>query len=83
LVKHAALRLISIVALAAGIVLLASETRIQAFPFTTVYIVRPGRFYHRHNCLVIRNNPRPIAISVSNAREQGFYPCKRCNPPTW
>jgi hypothetical protein len=53
-----------------------------AFPFTTVYITRPGRFYHRRGCLVIRNG-RPIAISVSNAREQGFYPCLKCDPPTW
>jgi hypothetical protein len=81
--SSAARRLIRVVMLAAGIVLFAAETSLQAFPFTTVYIVRPGRFYHRRNCLVIRNNGRPIAISVANAQESGYYPCKRCEPPTW
>lgn len=68
--------------LAAGIVLFAADAVIYAFPFTTVYIVRPGRFYHRRNCIVVKNG-RPIAISVSNAREQGFYPCIKCKPPEW
>jgi hypothetical protein len=82
-VRTAARRLIGAIILASGIIFLAAETKLFAFPFTTVYIVRPGRFYHRRGCLVIRNSGRPIAISVSNAREQGFYPCAKCDPPTW
>lgn len=75
-------RAVSVICLAVGIVLFALDAVIDAFPFTTVYITRPGRFYHRHSCIVIRNG-RAIAISVSNAREQGFYPCRKCGPPTW
>ncbi|MDR1508016.1 MAG: hypothetical protein LBS53_00075 [Synergistaceae bacterium] len=75
-------RAVSAILLSAGIVLFAADAVTCAFPFTTVYITRPGRFYHRRGCLVIRNG-RPIAISVSNAREQGFYPCLKCDPPTW
>ncbi|MDR2780626.1 MAG: hypothetical protein LBB28_05830 [Synergistaceae bacterium] len=79
---RAARRALSVIFLAAGIVFFAAEAAVDAFPFTTVYITRPGRFYHRHNCIVIRNG-RPIAISVSNAKEQGFYPCRKCEPPAW
>jgi hypothetical protein len=75
-------RVVSVIILVAAIVLFAADASIHALPFTTVYITRPGRFYHRRNCLVIRNG-RPIAISVSNAREQGFYPCVKCEPPKW
>ena len=81
--RTAARRSISIIILALVMFLLSAENSIQAFPFTTVYIVRPNRFYHRRSCLVVRNSGRPIAISVANAREQGFYPCLRCTPPTW
>jgi methylphosphotriester-DNA--protein-cysteine methyltransferase len=79
---RAAQRVVLVICLAAGAVLFAADAAIDAFPFTTVYITRPGRFYHRHSCIAIRNG-RPIAISVSNAREQGFYPCRKCEPPTW
>jgi hypothetical protein len=81
-VVRATRRVVSIILLAAGIVLFAVDAAIDALPFTTVYITRPGRFYHRRGCIVIRNGS-PIAISVSNAREQGFYPCRKCEPPTW
>jgi hypothetical protein len=74
-------RIVSIIIIAIGILLFASEIPSQALPFTTVYITRPGRFYHRRSCLALKHGAR--AISVSNAREQGFQPCTRCKPPTW
>jgi hypothetical protein len=79
---RAARRVVSVFLLAIGIVLFAADDAMYALPFTTVYISRPGRFYHRHSCVVIRNG-NPTAISVSNAREQGFYPCLKCKPPAW
>jgi methylphosphotriester-DNA--protein-cysteine methyltransferase len=60
----------------------AAETRIDAFPFTTVFIKKPRRFYHRMNCVAVKSG-RPTAISVANAKKQGYRPCARCAPPTW
>ncbi|MDR3331333.1 MAG: hypothetical protein LBT08_01780 [Synergistaceae bacterium] len=54
---------------------------VQAFPFTTVYITHPRRMYHRHNCIFVRTNKK--AISLSNAKKLGYWPCARCNPPRW
>jgi hypothetical protein len=68
--------------LAAVILGFAAETRIDAFPFTTVFINRSRRFYHRMNCVAVKSG-HPKAISVANAKKQGYYPCVRCNPPKW
>jgi hypothetical protein len=74
-------KLISVILLAGAAVLLAARAPTYAFPFTTVYIKRPGVYYHRRNCLALRRGA--VAISVSNAKEMGFRPCVRCDPPKW
>ncbi|MDR1650296.1 MAG: hypothetical protein LBR87_00750 [Synergistaceae bacterium] len=79
--KSTGRKVFSAVFAAAVILLFAAEVPTQALPFTTVYITRPGRFYHRRGCIALRHGA--IAISVSNAKEQGFQPCRRCAPPTW
>ncbi|MDR1966372.1 MAG: hypothetical protein LBQ36_06650 [Synergistaceae bacterium] len=77
-------RLVAIILISAAVMLLyAGRTPVQAFPFTTVYIKRPNTFYHRRSCLALRQGGGVTAISVSNAKERGFRPCRRCEPPTW
>ncbi|MDR1581609.1 MAG: hypothetical protein LBS35_14730 [Synergistaceae bacterium] len=68
--------------LAAVIWVIAAETRIDAFPFTTVYINGPKRFYHRVSCVMLKRG-HPKAISVANAKKRGYNPCLRCQPPEW
>lgn len=75
-------RVILITILAATLVGIAAETRIDAFPFTTVYINLPRRFYHRRNCIALKSG-QPKAISVANAKKRGYIPCPRCQPPEW
>ena len=46
----------------------------------TVYITKSGKKYHRANCQHARKNAQPI--SLQEALEKGYEPCKRCHPPT-
>ena len=75
-------RAVWMIILAAVIGRFAAEVRIDAFPFTTVYINGPRRFYHRMSCIALKSE-HPKAISIANAKKQGYYPCVRCKPPTW
>jgi hypothetical protein len=61
---------------------IAVGTRVDAFPFTTVYINGPRRFYHRMSCIALKSG-HPKTISVANAKKRGYNPCARCQPPTW
>lgn len=47
---------------------------------TTVYITNTGSKYHVNGCQYLSKSQ--IAISLSDAKSQGYEPCKRCNPPT-
>jgi len=44
-----------------------------------VYITRTGRAYHRDGCPALRSSR--IAIRLSEAKEKGYRPCRRCKPP--
>lgn len=44
----------------------------------TVYVTNTGKKYHRDGCRYLRKSQ--IAISLSDARSQGYEPCSVCNP---
>lgn len=45
----------------------------------TVYITRTGKKYHRARCRYLAKSKFPMALS--EAKEQGYTPCKVCRPP--
>lgn len=45
----------------------------------TVYITDTGSKYHRAGCRYLRESSH--AITLSNAKSQGYEPCKVCDPP--
>lgn len=47
---------------------------------TTVYITNTGKKYHTDGCRYLKKSK--IAISLSDAKAEGYEPCKVCNPPT-
>lgn len=46
----------------------------------TVYVTETGSKYHRESCPYLRSSKVPIALS--EAIENGYEPCSRCDPPT-
>ena len=46
----------------------------------TVYITDTGSKYHTGDCRYLRKSKHPI--SLSDAKAQGYGPCKVCHPPT-
>lgn len=44
-----------------------------------VYITRTGSKYHLDECRYLRESKIPI--SLEDAKEQGYTPCKACDPP--
>lgn len=46
----------------------------------TVYITQTGSKYHMYGCRYLSKSK--IAISLSNAKAQGYGPCSVCNPPS-
>lgn len=47
---------------------------------TPVYVTRTGSKYHRDGCSSLSKSK--IEITLKEAIEQGYEPCKRCKPPT-
>lgn len=47
---------------------------------TIVYITNTGSKYHVDGCQYLSKSQ--IAISLSDAKRQGYEPCKKCHPPT-
>lgn len=45
----------------------------------TVYITRTGSKYHRGSCRYLSQSK--IAITLSEAKKQGYTPCSVCKPP--
>ena len=45
----------------------------------TVYITETGKKYHRSTCDYLKKSSR--AISLEDAKSQGYGPCSRCKPP--
>ncbi|MGE5629033.1 MAG: ComEC/Rec2 family competence protein [Solirubrobacterales bacterium] len=44
-----------------------------------VYVANSGKKYHRANCSSLCKSK--IAISLEDAKKDGYTPCLRCNPP--
>lgn len=47
---------------------------------TTVYITKTGEKYHASGCRSLAKSK--IAITLGEAVERGYEPCKVCDPPT-
>ncbi len=45
----------------------------------TVYITRTGSRYHRGDCSYLGKSK--ISIALEKAVDQGYVPCKKCDPP--
>jgi hypothetical protein len=45
----------------------------------TVYVTDTGSKYHRSTCQYLDQTKR--AISLNDAKKQGYTPCSVCNPP--
>ncbi len=45
----------------------------------TIYVTKTGEKYHSNGCQYLRKSKIPI--SLDNAKDQGYTPCSRCNPP--
>ena len=46
----------------------------------TVYVTNSGKKYHREGCRRLKKSKIPM--SLSDARDAGYGPCSKCNPPT-
>lgn len=44
----------------------------------TVYITKSGKCYHRYDCATLKDGK--YAVTLKEAAERGFTPCKRCKP---
>lgn len=44
-----------------------------------VYITKSGEKYHREDCSYLKNDVEKITLS--EAKERGYEPCKKCEPP--
>jgi len=56
-----------------------AETQPQTIE-TTVYVTNTGSKYHSAGCQYLSKSQ--IAISLSDAKAQGYGPCSKCNPPS-
>ena len=45
----------------------------------TVYVTNSGKKYHRAGCQYLSKSKIPM--SLSGAKESGYGPCSKCNPP--
>ncbi len=45
---------------------------------STVYVTKSGKKYHKLGCRFLGENP--IAISIEEAKQKGYQPCKICFP---
>lgn len=44
----------------------------------TVYVTRTGKRYHRENCRYLASSKIPM--SLKDAKQNGYTPCKVCRP---
>lgn len=47
---------------------------------TTVYITKTGKKYHTEGCTSLSKSK--IAISLEDAKQEGYTACSKCNPPS-
>lgn len=46
--------------------------------FSTVYVTKYGKKYHRSHCIYIKNKDNILEISVEEATKAGYEPCEVC-----
>lgn len=46
----------------------------------TVYVTKTGKKYHESGCGSLSSSS--FSLTLDEAIQQGYTPCKRCNPPT-
>jgi hypothetical protein len=44
----------------------------------TVFVI--GKTYHTGKCTLLASKATRTAMPIEHAREEGFTPCRRCNP---
>lgn len=44
-----------------------------------VYVTKTGTKYHRDGCRYLAKSQ--FAITLAEAKEEGYEPCSKCNPP--
>ena len=66
----------SIVFIAAGTPVIEAKNTADT---TTVYVTKTGEKYHTGKCSYLRKSK--IEKSLSDAVDEGYEPCSRCNPP--
>jgi len=52
----------------------------RAPPKIIVYVTKTGKKYHRWGCRYLRESCIPI--SLTEAKQQAYTPCKVCKPPS-
>ena len=45
----------------------------------TVYVTKTGKKYHSNDCIYLSKSK--ISITLKEAKEEGYTPCSKCNPP--
>lgn len=56
------------------------KTTAKLAPAGTVYVTKGGTKYHRADCKTIAKSKEKTALSVAQAKEKKYEPCKVCNP---
>jgi hypothetical protein len=80
------LKLLYVILLAAA-ALIPSATLVAQLPpkhaeqpkEQSIYVTRTGKRYHRANCRYLARSK--FEMSLKEAKQQGYTPCKVCRPP--
>lgn len=51
-----------------------------AFPDSTYYVTSAGKKYHQKHCIIIKYKNNLTKIKLDDAINEGYKPCKICNP---
>lgn len=46
----------------------------------TVYVTKNGKKYHQRTCKTLSRSKTIIPMSINDAKNKGYTPCKVCNP---
>lgn len=46
----------------------------------TVYVTKTGKKYHQRSCKTLSKSKTVIPMSINDAKNKGYTPCKVCNP---
>lgn len=57
----------------------STQTNTASSDSDIVYITRAGKKYHSAGCIYL--NKSKISITLKKAKQDGYTPCSKCNPP--